>query len=181
MADYLPTNTARIRVTQTGPRGTHKMVFRVDPASTVLLATDEVHSICELMTAFMVSATSWVSAEAAPLGSDVFLPIAWTAIVHPDGVEAVTNSNPYGLYLNFVGRTTAGSRTAFYLFNVAMSTMTANNRLTPAENVSIAPLLDAFNGSAGILCGIDQNAFIMKGYGNSGINDRVAKKSRSLA
>jgi hypothetical protein len=181
MADYLQTNTARIRVTQTGPRGTHKMVFRVDPASTIALARDEAHAICTLMLPFMLSATAWPSAESAAEGSDVFLPIDWTTIIHTDGIEAANNSHEYGAYCNFFGRSAGGSRCAWYLFNIINAVKTANNRLTAAEFPSLTALLDAFNGSAGIISGIDQNPFIMKGYANTGINGRVAKKARALA
>lgn len=180
MADYLETNTARIRVTQTGPRGTHKMIFRVDPASTLALARDEAHAICDALTTFMLSGTAWASAEQAAEGSDVFLPIDWTPILHPAGAEAASNAHEYGAYLNFVGRSAGGSRVAWYLFNITNACKTANNRLTAAEYPTLTGVLDAFNGATGILCGIDQNPFIMKAYANSGINDRVAKKSRSL-
>lgn len=180
MADYLPTNTARIRVTQTGPRGTHKMVFRVDPASTIALAMDEARSILTLMLPYMLAGSTWESAEVAAEGSDVFLPATFAPITGAAG-ETAANATPYGLYLNFVGRTTAGSRVAFYLFNVGPALMTANNRLTPAEHsLTLPPLLAAFNGATGILAGIDQNSFVMKGYANSGIHDRVARKSRAI-
>lgn len=180
MADYLETNTARIRVTQTGPRGTHKMIFRVDPASTLLLASDEAHAICTAILALLLSGTGYPSAEAAAEGSDVFLPIDWEPITHVTGIETVSNAHEYGAYANFVGRTVGGSRVAFYVFNIINQIKTANNRLTVAEFGELAGMLTAFNGATGILCGIDQNSFTMKGYVNTGINDRVAKKSRSL-
>jgi hypothetical protein len=181
MADYLPTNTPRLRMTQTGPRGTHKMVFRVVPGTTPAGALAAVTPVIEAMLPFMISATAWASAEFAAEGSEVFLPVPFTPIVHADGVEAVNPTNAYGLYINWIGRSSAGSRAAFYLFNVGVGSMTANNRLTPAENASITALLAAFDANNTVLCAIDQNPFVLKAYGNTGINADVAKKSRALA
>lgn len=180
MADFLSTNTPRLKFTQTGPRGTHKMTFRVVPGTTQAAALAAATPVIEAMLGFMISATAWASAEWANEGSDVFVPIDFTPIPHVSGIEAATNTLPYGAYVNFTGRSTAGSRAAFYLFNVGINTMSANNRLTPAEYASLTTVLDAFAANDAVLCAIDQNPFVMKGYANTGINDKVAKKSRSL-
>jgi hypothetical protein len=181
MADYLSTNTPRLRITQTGPRGTHKMQFRVVPGTTTAAALAAVTPVIESMLGFLLSGTTWASAEWAAEGSEVFLPIAFTPIPHPDGIEAVSNAHEYGRYVNFIGRSAAGSRAAFYLFNVINGTMSANNRLTVAEFAPTATVLAAFAANAAVLCAIDQNPFVLKGYGNTGINDDVAQKARSLA
>lgn len=180
MADYLSTNTARIRYTQTGPRGTHKMQFRVKPGTTSAAALAATQPVIEAMMGIMISATAWASAEWANEGSDIFLPIDFVPLLHPDGAEAATNNLPYGLYVNFVGRSLAGSRAAFYLFNTGILTQTANNRLTPAENAVVTTIRDAFAANSAVVCAIDQNSFVLKNYANTGLNDKVAKKSRAL-
>lgn len=180
MADFLSTNTPRLKMTQTGPRGTHKMTFRVLPGTSSADALNAVTPVIESMLAFMLSATAWASAEWAVEGSDVFLPIDFTPIPHVSGIEAVSNAHEYGRYVNFVGRSSAGSRASFYLFNVINATMSANNRMTPAENVNLQATLDAFAANDDVLCAIDQNPFVLKAYANTGINDQVAKKSRAL-
>jgi hypothetical protein len=58
--------------------------------------------------------------------------------------------------------------------------LTANNRLTPAENAWVAPLIAALNANTPPLCAIDQLPFVLQNYANTGINDKVAKKSRAL-
>lgn len=180
MADYLSTNTARLRVTQTGPRGTHKMVFRAAPESSKALVIGSARTIVTAMQGFLLSTTAFSSAEWAEYGSDVFLPADWGAPIVTTAPNAASNTTPYGIYLNFPGRSAAGSRVAFYLFNIFEAFQTTNNRLTPAEQPAVTGVCDALDGASGILCGIDQTSFIMKRYANSGINDRVAKKSRSL-
>ena len=180
MADYLSTNTPRLKMTQSGPRGTHHMTFRVGSAIEPPAALTAVTPIIQLMLPFMMSGTAWSAAEWAAQGSDVFLPITFTPIIHPDNTEYVTNLHEYGAYINFVGRSTGGSRVAFYLFNITLGCKTANNRLTAAEHAGISPLLAAFAANAATLAGIDQNPFVLKAYANSGVNGKVAKKSRSL-
>lgn len=181
MADYLPTNTPRLKFTQTGPRGTHKMTFRVVPGTTSAGALAAATPVIEAMLPLMTQGTAWASAEWAVEGSDVFLPVEFTPIVHaPTGID-VLNTYPYGAYLNFVGRSAAGSRAAFYLFNIDRDYLTANNRLTPAENANVGTVRDVFAANSAVLCAIDQQPFVLKAYANSGINDDVAKKSRALA
>jgi hypothetical protein len=180
MADFLQTNTPRLRVTQTGARGSHKLTFRYPPAGVLADAIAAARSIVTLMLAFNLSGTSYESAEWAAEGSDVFLPATWGSPITGGAQPAATNAVPYGLYLNFLGRTSAGSRVAWYVFNTHPNSQSANNRLTPAESSDVTDLIAAFTTSATVLCGIDQNTFVMKAYANTGINDRIAKKSRSL-
>lgn len=180
MADYLSTNTPRLRFTQTGPRGTHKMQFRVVPGTTPTAALTAATPVIESLIAFTISNVYWAAAEWASEGSDVFLPIDFSPLGHADAAENVSNQHEYGRYINFVGRSASGSRVAFYLFNVLNATMSANNRLTQAENVYVAPTIAAFAANSTVLCAIDQQPFVLKAYANTGINDQVAKKSRSL-
>lgn len=180
MADYLATNTPRIRVTQTGPRGTHKTNFRYFPGGDLAAAITEVRSICTLIQPMCWLGTGWSSAEAADEGSDVFLPVTWAPITAGATSNVADNTDEYGYYLNLVGRTTGGSRVAWYLFNCTKQIRTANNRLVGSENTNLTDLLAAMNAATAILCGIDQNPFVMKAYGNTGINDKVGRKSRSI-
>jgi hypothetical protein len=180
MADYLATNTPRLRMTQTGPRGTHKMQFRVVPGTTSAAALTAVTPVIEAMLPLMTQGCSWAAAEWAPEGSDVFLPIDFTPINRaPTGIDVV-NTYPYGMYVNWIGRSSAGSRASFYLFNVDRDYMTANNRLTPAENANVGTVITVFAANSDVLCAIDQQPFTLKNYANTGINDEVAKKSRAL-
>lgn len=180
MADYLATNTPRIRLLQTGPRGTHHMTFRYAPGATQAAALAAVTPIAELMLPFMLAGSSWESAEAAAEGSDVFLPIEWSPLVAGDTGGIASNADPYGHYVNFVGRSLGGSRVAWYLFNTSYAFGTANNRLTSAERPILTALIAAFNANSGTIVGVDQTGFVMKSYANTGINDKVAKKSRAL-
>lgn len=181
MADYVASNTPRLKVTQTGPRGTHKMTFRVVPGTSVADAISAVQPVIEAMFPILLNGVTWASAEYAAEGSDVFLPTTFAPIPQGGATENVDNSYPYGQYVNFIGRSTGGSRVAFYLFNVTKATMTANNRLTAAEAASLTNILTVFAANADVLCGIDQNPFVLKAYANTGINDDVAKKARALA
>lgn len=180
MADYLETNTPRLRVTQTGPRGTHHMIFRSQPASSHATMIAGARAILTTLAVFCWHSTSWALADIAAEGSDVFLPADWGSPI-AGGLDADPgNTDPYGVYLNFIGRSLGGSRAAFYLFNVATNYMTANNRLTPTEAPPITAVKTAIDDVANGIVAIDQTSVVMKAYANSGINDRVAKKSRSL-
>ena len=180
MADYLATNTPRLRFTQTGPRGTHRMNFRFVPGTTSAAALTAATPVLEAMMAFTFDGTSWASADWALEGSDVFLPVTWTPLTYVNAFAPVGTLDEYGRYLNFVGRTIGGSRATWYLFNVNRAYGTANNRLTPGESELLAPVLDALEANSPPICGIDQTTFRLKRYANSGLNDQVAKKSRAL-
>lgn len=181
MADYLATNTPRLKVLYTGPRGTHHMIFRFAPATSIANMVSQTRTIIGELKGFTLETTSFESAEHAAEGSEVFLPVDWGAAILSNSATAVTANDEYGRYVNFVGRSTGGSRVAFYLFNVYRNTGTANNRLTNAENAAVGPALATFAGSGINLVAIDQNPVVMKSYCNTGINDAVAKKSRALA
>ena len=180
MADYLATNTPRLRMTQSGPRGTHKMGFRVVPGTTAADALAAATPIIEAMLLYMLGGSAWTAAEFAPEGSDVFLPVDFTPIAASTGDRPATNQTPYGVYMNFIARSAGGSRCAWYLFNVPVEVISANNRSTLGEYGVISAVISAFQANSLPLCGIDQTAFTMKQYANTGINDKVARKSRSL-
>jgi hypothetical protein len=133
------------------------------------------------MNGFTFTGTSFESAEVAHEGSEVFLPVVWGDPIISSTAAGVTPQDEYGRYVNFVGRTIGGSRVTYYLFNVEKNTGTANNRLTSAENINVASVIATLQGAGVNLVGIDQNPFVMKSYANTGINDAVAKKARSLA
>ena len=182
MADYVANNTRRLRVEYTGPRGTHHMIFR----NSGLLSSEagliaSARDIATLMVGFQLDGTSWVSAEAAAEGSDIFLPVAWGAAITSSSGVAANNATQWGAYLNFVGRSSAGSRVTFYMFNVQQVFMTANNRLTVAEQASLQTLIDAINSATSELTAIDRQFFTLKNYANTGINDHVGKKARVSA
>ena len=181
MADYTASNTPRLKVLQTGPRGTHHMVFRFGPATSQVNMISQARAITGAMLGLCVDGTSFESAEVAAEGSEVFVPVAWGAVQTAASGQGVTAQDEYGRYVNFVGRSTGGSRVAYYLFNVSYQTGTANNRLTAAEKAAVATVLTAIATDGINLVAIDQNPFFMKSYANTGINDAVAKKSRALA
>lgn len=181
MADYTASNTKRLKVRQTGPRGTHHMVFRFPQVQSEVTMISQARAICTAFSPLCLDDASFESAEVASEGSEVFVPVAWgAAIISATGVP-VTNNDEYGRYVNFVGRSTGGSRVAYYLFNVKDQTRSANNRLTSAENAHVGNVLTAIATTGVNLVAIDQNPFFMKSYANTGINDAVAKKSRALA
>lgn len=181
MADYVPFNTPRLKVLQTGPRGTHHMMFRFAPATSEANMISQARAITLKMLDLCIDGTSFESAETAAEGSDIFVPVAWGAAQVAGGGAGVSINDEYGRYVNFVGRSTAGSRCAFYLFNVHKLTGTANNRLTTAENGAVGLVLTEIATTAINLVAIDQNPIVMKSYANTGINDAVAKKARALA
>lgn len=181
MSDYASSNTRRLKVLQTGPRGTHHMVFRFPQATSLANMITQARAVCSSLVGICLDGTSWESAENANEGSEVFTPVAWGLPITVATGAGVTANDEYGRYVNFVGRSLAGSRVAWYVFNVTRATGTANNRLTNAENANISTILSAFAGEGINFVAIDQNAFVMKSYANTGINDAVAKKSRSLA
>lgn len=181
MADYLATNTQRYKVLYTGPRGTHHMIFRFPTGTSLANMTSQVRTVLGEMKGLTLEGTQFESAELAPEGSEVFLPVDFGAVIVSNSATGVTAQDEYGRYVNFVGRSTGGSRVAFYLFNVHKGTASANNRLTAAENAVVGTVIPTLAGSGINICAIDQNPFVMKSYANTGINDAVAKKSRSLA
>ena len=181
MADYAASNTKRIKVLQTGPRGTHHMVFRFPEVQDEATMIAQTRAATLAMLGMCLDGTTWASAEVAHEGSEVFLPVVWGAPQVAASGAGVDGFDEYGRYCNFVGRSLGGSRVAYYLFNCIRQTGTANNRLTPAENANVS-LINATLAGAGInIIAIDQNVTVMKGYANTGINDAVAKKARSLA
>jgi hypothetical protein len=181
MADYVPFNTKRLKVLQTGPRGTHHLIFRFPQVQSEATMLSQARAVCSSFNGLLLDGTSFESAEVANEGSEVFVPVGWGAPIVTATGAGVTANDEYGRYVNFVGRSTGGSRVAYYLFNVTRATGTANNRLTAAENANITTILNAFTTDAVNLIAIDQNPFFLKSYANTGINDAVAKKSRSLA
>lgn len=181
MADYLSSNTPRLKVRQTGARGVHHMVFRFAPATSEANMISQARSVTAAMLNVCFDGATWESAEVAAEGSEVFLPVAWGAPQVAASGAGVVSTDEYGYYVNFVGRSTAGSRVAFYLFNVFGGVKTANNRLTVAENAAVATIVAALQAPGTNFVAIDQNPFVMKTYANTGINDAVAKKSRALA
>lgn len=181
MADYVPSNTKRIKVLQTGPRGSHHMTFRFPEIQSEATMLSQTRAATLAMLGLCFDGTSWVSAEVAHEGSEVFLPIAWGAAQTAAGGAGLTTQSEYGRYVNFVGRSLGGSRVAYYLFNVVDATGTPNNRLTNAENPNVGLVIATLAGAGINIVAIDQNETVLKGYANTGINDAVAKKSRSLA
>lgn len=181
MADYVASNTKRLKVLQTGPRGTHHMIFRFPQVQSDATMISQARTVTLAMLDLCLDGTSFESAEVASEGSEVFTPIAWGAVQTAATGNGVTSQDEYGRYVNFVGRSTAGSRVAFYLFNAHKQTASANNRLTAAENAAVASVTAALAATGTNFIAIDQNPFVMKSYANTGINDAVAKKSRSLA
>lgn len=181
MADYIASNTKRLKVLQTGPRGTHHTIFRFPEVQSEATMITQARAVCTAFRMLCLDGTSYESAEVAHEGSEVFVPVAWgAAIVAAAGIP-VTLNDEYGRYVNFVGRSTGGSRVAFYLFNAQDNTRSANNRLTSAENAQVGNIIAALTAGGNNFVAIDQNPFFMKSYANTGINDAVAKKSRSLA
>jgi hypothetical protein len=181
MADYAASNTKRLKVLQTGPRGSHHMIFRFPEVQSEATMISQARTVTAAMLGMLLDTTSWVSAEVAHEGSEVFLPVDWGAAQTAGGGIGVQETDEYGRYVNFPGRSLGGSRVAFYLFNVVPTTMTKNNRLTPAENATVTAVRNALMAAGTNFVAIDQNSFVMKNYANTGINDAVAKKSRSLA
>lgn len=181
MADYVASNTKRLKVLYTGPRGSHHMVFRFPEVQSEVTMIGQARAVCASFGAFTLEGTQFESAEVAHEGSEVFLPVTWGAPVPSTSATGVTAQDEYGRYLNIIGRTTGGSRVAFYLFNAHKGIATANNRLTSAENPNLTTIFDAFTTEGINMVGIDQNPFVLKSYANTGINDAVAKKSRALA
>jgi len=181
MADYAASNTKRLKVLQTGPRGTHHLTFRFPEVQDETTMISQARAVCDAFKLMCLDGTSFESAEVAHEGSEVFLPVTWGAAISSATGFAVAASDEYGRYVNFVGRSLGGSRVAWYLFNVKHETGTANNRLTNTEDSHVGGVLTAISDTAINLVGIDQNPIVMKSYANTGINDAVAKKSRSLA
>src|SRR4029453_7166868 len=107
MADYLATNTKRLKVEQTGPRGTHHMIIRFPQVESDANVLSQSRAICTAMKGFCVDGTSWASAEIANEGSDVFLPFTWGAAITASSGATADNNTLYGAYVNFVGRSTA--------------------------------------------------------------------------
>jgi hypothetical protein len=181
MADYEASNTKRLKVLQTGPRGTHHLIFRFPQVESAANMISQARAVCTSMQGLLLDGTSFESAEVANEGSEVFLPVAWGAPIITATGAGVTAGDEYGRYVNFVGRSLGGSRVAYYLFNVTRATGTANNRLTSSENANVGTILSAFAAEGNNFVAIDQNPFVLKSYANTGINDAVAKKSRALA
>lgn len=181
MADYLSTNTARLKVLQSGPRGQHHMQFRAATGIDQAAAITEVRSILTTMLPFLLDGASFISAEWAAEGSDIFLPAAWGSPLAPSSGIGLSGNDEYGRYVRFDGKSSTAARVSFTLFNVSRSSGTANNRLTGTEEGTVTNVVAALNGAAGVLCAIDQNTFFMKAYANTGLNDAVAKRSRIFA
>lgn len=181
MADYAASNTRRLKVRQTGPRGTHHMLFRFPAAQDDATMIAQARTVTAAMLNCCIDASSFESAEVAEEGSEVFVPIAWGAPQIGATAWGVSTQDEYGRYINFVGRSTAGSRVAWYLYNVGINTASANNRLTVAELAAVGTVIAALQDTGVNFVAIDQNPFVMKSYANTGINDAVAKKSRALA
>jgi hypothetical protein len=181
MADYAASNTKRLKVLQTGPRGTHHMIFRFPEVQSEATMISQARTVTSAMTLLCLNDTSFESAEVAHEGSEVYLPVVWGAPQIATFGEVTSINDEYGRYVNFVGRSTGGSRVAFYLFNVHKLTGTANNRLTAAENAAVGTIRAALQDAGTNFVGIDQNPFVLKSYANTGINGQVAKKARALA
>jgi hypothetical protein len=163
-----------------GPRGTHMMLFRnAGLLGTMASLIASARAVATAMIGLQWAGTSWVSAEGADAGSDVFLPVTWGAAITAGGAAIPTNFDAYGFYVQIVARSTGGSRVGWYIYNCNTTLSSANNRLIPIEAPQLTTILAAM--IAGDLTAIDGNSFVCKPYANTGFNDHLVRVSRRAA
>jgi hypothetical protein len=186
MTTYLPDNTARLKVSYQGPRGQHTILFRSNNIDDAFIT--EAHTLIQAIAnqGLFWDQTSFTGAQAAAQGSNVFIPVAWTAITIPadaPGAGNPTENDAYGMGLSINGRTLGGHRVRYFLFNVHVL-QDRDSRITNAESAQVTAIVQAFTNFAGAaepLIGIDRTGIAaIYGFADVNINKRIARRARRL-
>lgn len=178
MAPVSPTTTNRLRLTYTGPFGTHTMVFHGRVGSTQSGLRAAVVAVVAAMTGFQWNTTVWDKAEYAPAGSNIFnIDTAWSTIVATNGNNPTAASAPSG-FAQFGGRGNGdGVRAKWYLFeDVADSNATM--RIQAGDNATIAGVISALEDNSAVIGNIAGSLLSIYQYANLGQNDYLTHKAR---
>lgn len=173
-----PETTLRLRVTQTGPRGTHRMLFHGRSGVALSTLIGAASTILAEMAQCCYSGTSFSAAEYATSGVKFFTPVAsWVPIDAPNTFSPTPN-DPTGTYLCFVGRSFAsGVRKRLYLYNMAFS-LKNDMRYEFGENTAIDDVITQLVANQEFTGAIDGTAVAWKTYANVGTNDYWTRRDR---
>ena len=189
MTAYNPWNTPRLKVHAQGSRGSHYMLFRSMTLDSTFIGL--VHTTINALADANIfwQGTSFDVAQTALIDSNVFVPVAdWIPIHIPHGGELSlgppTEADPYGFRVSVNGRSVAGHRVRYFLFNTAFRN-DRDGRLNESEVANVADVIDAFNplllSGGGTLCAIDQRpVVVLYPFLDTNVNRSIQRKARRL-
>jgi hypothetical protein len=178
MAPVPPESVLRLRVTQTGPRGTHRMLFHARIGVTLSTLIGAVTNILNEMKDLCYSGTSFASADYATAGVKFFTPVSsWVPIDAPN-TFLPTASDPTGTYACFVGRSFAtGVRKRLFLYNFAFN-LRQDMRYELGEETAVDQAIGELVANQDFTGAIDGTAVAWKTYINVGVNDYWTRRDR---
>lgn len=180
MAPVPPNTTGRLRLTYTGPRGTHKMLFHAVSGFTRDATVTGARQVVFQMAGVQYAGTTWTDAEWSAPGTNFFVPFDFLDIAAPAENPTPTDADPSAKFLSFVGRSeTTGVRKRLFLFNAAY-TFQADLRREGPESAAIDSILDALNTNVNNIAAIDGTRVTFKDYANQGLHDYWVRQDRKL-
>lgn len=174
----LPVNgTDRLKVTYSGPFGTHTMMFRAPDGETHAGLVEDVQALVPLMAAAQYDGTIWGTAEYSVSGSDIFLPESdWVAVTSDSGINPSGISAP-SAFLEFGGRSAGGRRVKFYLFETFFAP-SEDMKVDGGESVIVDTIIGQLNDDGSEICAIDGLVTTYYSYANLGQNDYLTHRAR---
>jgi len=178
MAATDPTTTSRLRVSYTGPFGTHTMLFHGELAQSEADLVGDVADFVDVAGALQFVGTVWSTAEYAAEGSPLFFPTSlWDPITVSASIGPDTGNGPAN-FLQFGGRdSTAGVRVKLYLYEVRISANSAM-KVAGSANAAVQAVITELQSIDNTISNIAGRVPVWYEYANIGQNDFLTHKAR---
>lgn len=182
---FSPSNTSRLWVLYTSGGFQHELLFRGPVAGAQSPLTEAAHSVCEAMVPLMDPDDGFLSARFAELGSDISVPVAWTAIFGTGSGGQVPGDSQAN-FLDFMGRDqTFGARVRWSLYTTSSTAIHPDsNRIPEGVAAPIDAVIDALRAAANApatvdrICAISKGQPVIYGYVNVAYNSYWQRKQR---
>lgn len=137
-----------------------------------------VRAVIQEMAQCCYADTVFQDAEFALPGQNFFSPFgAWLPVTAP-ATFVPTNTDPSGIYGNFVGRSaTTGVRVRLFLFNFAF-TLRDDMRYETGEQLALDEVVAKLQENDDSIGAIDGSQVFWKNYVNVGVNDYWTRRDR---
>lgn len=185
MPAYYPAWTARVRLKYTVGRFSHNILLRFPGPSTGSGLTDVMTAFNDFLTALgplLYDDITFVSASAADIDSNVFLPIANTITAVGSVATAGREPAEEATQWTFAARTTGGNPWKFGLFGLRQASVEGaggnDYRIRFGENGDIDAALGVLNLNSTAFIGNDANPLHWFGYVDYKDNDHFVKQIR---
>jgi len=179
MAPTDPNTAPRLRVTYTGPFGTHTMLFHGNLGTDAGDLAGDVSDFIDQAKELQYDGTVWSTAEFADEGSNLFFAYpGWTPITSTTGNDPGVASSP-SAFVQFGGRdASSGTRVKLYLFEVTQQA-TQTMRINAGESALVDAVITELKSVDNNIANIAGRTPIWYSYANVGQNDFLTHKARS--